>query len=427
MSSSSIRQVFFEIPGPIHQHHRHRASQDFRAYLIGVLLDFQSRSATFDPDALHVLGQQLASVSGFQFCFTRHAERSRLPLFPASGPTDKSGINVRLPLDLSDWLTAYSREHGLSVSLLLTVALEHCKDRQVDPLVALGSRHSGRKSVAPLPSAPPSLDPAASAFFSAMSDWIATHERRRIRDYQRTAVSKDAGHRCQICGVDCTVSGTIQPIVPLGMFGRSIADNFLLSCQSCARQRGNRDLLTVGIHADFKSSLLLRRRQLIEHVPHHLVRSSGSAALRILKARFDKPRRRLFCYEDARLGTWLAWTDGCAWSESAFWLEAAIRMGLRGQSLLKSRGASLFYVAPGVDCEPVLWDAIDDEHAVVVRAIPSPAAGVEWSPKRTFSHKRDWGVLTNRRSVLVGTARQTVTSGDQQGTASGPADSPGFP
>lgn len=230
---------------------------------------------------------------------------------------------------------------------------------------------------------------------------VAADKPRRVRrpSWQRRASAEGGVAVCTYClspvDIKNPYAAELNYLVPPSLGGPDLADNLVLSCLSCPRSKGHRDLVawvSLGSRTtpDNLQALLNRRQEMLSHSLNHLTqtppRGSREAFLAALHSRWEHPRFTVYAFHG--VGTsWLGWTPRNGADDAHALASVLLRFGC--QAVPHSAGKLTLYEVASDRLLDALWVLID--HHAIVR--PLTIEGLEAEPFDADDWRHYWPVL----------------------------------
>lgn len=223
--------------------------------------------------------------------------------------------------------------------------------------------------------------------------------RVRRPSWQRHASARGGAAVCAYCLAPVDVknpyAAELDFLVPPSLGGPNLAANLVLSCLSCSRSKGHRDLVSWGGLAarttpDNRQALLNRRSEMLSHSLNHLTQTSSHAprekTLAALQSRWSHPRFTVYAFHG--VGTsWLGWTPRNGADDAHALAAVLLRFGCR--AVPHSVGKLTLYEVESDQLLDALWVLID-HHAI---ARPVTIDGLEAAPFDPDDWRHYWPVL----------------------------------
>lgn len=234
----------------------------------------------------------------------------------------------------------------------------------------------------------------------------ARHSRIFHKPWKRRHSFGDAAPICTYClaALDPKDSrgANLDYLVPVSLGGKDISANLVLSCASCARSKGRRDVIAwekFGSLGDAKhrSSLLEKREAVLLESDNHLTptyrRAPAKIVLKALRSRFSKPRFTVYAFR-GEASSWLGWTDKNGAKDAHALATVLLRYGCEGIPHLAD-DLSLYEVEPGRFLDAV-WALI--EHHAIVR--PVQPEGLNWERPDPEDWRSYWPMMLDDLNSL---------------------------
>lgn len=230
--------------------------------------------------------------------------------------------------------------------------------------------------------------------------------RVRRKRWQRELSRNEGPHACGYCqapvDLDNPYSAELNYLVPTLLGGRDLTSNLVLSCPSCAKSKGHRDLIAwekfehLG-DAKHRAELLEKREAVLLESDNHLTptyrRAPPSLVMKALRSRFRHPRFTVYAFMGEG-SSWLGWTDKNGAKDAHKLATVLVRYGCEGIPHLAD-DLTLFEVRSDRFLDAV-WGLI--EHHAIVR--PVHLDSQDWAPVDPEDWRSYWPVLLDDLNSL---------------------------
>lgn len=235
------------------------------------------------------------------------------------------------------------------------------------------------------------------------------------RAWHRANAATDGALVCSYClatlDPQTPRQSVIDYLVPLQLGGPPIDENRVLSCPSCARSKGTKDLVSWKEFASLgtetsRSALLVQRSQVLALAPNHLTDTRPNApkavVLRELEKRWANPRFTVYALHGSTR-SFIGWTSRNGAKEALGLAAALLRFSCEAVPL--SSGKVVLYELPSGLFLDAVWVLI--EHHGLVKKLE--VEGLEPAPYDPDNWQHHWAVhleflsdLCRRRPRKVG-------------------------